>query len=534
MAEDTSTNDSLIFTTMPRTISRQALGRIAKLGDLYDAISEKFCGRSIFKQELPQICPFISKTANPHSDISFTTVSKITQNLQNLDVSGELKLSVLAGMCELGGSAKYLSKKKQSFKSVECTLMYNIKTVSEHLELSNNKIKDYISEEDKYPQNTYVAVGIQWGASCIVTVTDENNNDEDKTAVEANLRIGVESLKMAVNPSGSMSVNTEKKATNDFKNYKHEIFGDVLPDSADEFPQSVDGAMALMKKVPQLIQKFNEGKGKPLTYIMLPVWCVNSSIEEPKMFKGLGEVWTTKIVNVFEHITEARGKVQDQIEKVNANSYCATPDESKEARRTEDELEEMEAQAKADFTKYLKEIRRGKVEVNACLTKFSEVHNKKADDILSAGKFSEIYKAVLSRIEFRKRCEKFGSKYLAPPVNQRISGACDDYDNVYVLFHGPADLETTTRNETVFIELAKEYKNDRKTVCYFTWSQEKSKDVQKNSEDVQQNSEDVQQTIRDFRIKHFWRGKLVNDDVAKQPETKNMAKCLPAARRARF
>ena len=509
MAKDTSINSSSIFTTMPGTITRQALGRIAKHGDLYDAISEKFCGRSIFKQELPQNCPFISKTANPHSDISYTTVSKITQNLDNLDVAGELKLSVLGGICELGGSAKYLTKKKQSFQSVQCTLMYNIKTVSEHLELANNKIKDYISEEYTYPKDTYVVVGIQWGASCIITITDENTDEEDKQTVEKKLTVGVQSLSMAVNPSGSMSVSSENEATEESKNYKHEIFGDVLPDSDDEFPQSLDGAMALMKKLPQLLQKFNEGKGKPLTYIMLPVSCVNSPTTEPEIFEGLGEVWTTKIVNVFEHITEARHKVQDRVERVNTHSYCATKEELAETRRTEDKLEEMEAKAKANFTRHLREIRLGKAKAGECLKEFSKEHMQKADYILS--KFSLISEAVRSRIEFRKRCEKFGAKHLPPPVDQRIASACDDYDNVYVLFHGDADNETMKRNESAFIELAKEHKLDSKTVCYFTWSQ--------------QNSEDV-------RIKHFWNGKLVQDDVAKQPEANNVAKCLPAARRA--
>ena len=511
MPEHTSTKSSSTFTTMPGTISRQALGRIAKLGDLYDAVSEKFCGRSILRQELPQVCPFISKIANPHSDISFTTVSKITQNLQNLDVSGELKLSVLAGMCELGGSAKYLGKKKQNFKSVECTLMYNIKTVSEHLELSNEKIKDYISEEYTYPKDTYVVVGIQWGASCIVTVTDENSAEEDKKTVEGKLRTGVENMKSVVSGSASVSVNSQSEGTSDLRNYKHEIFGDVLPDSDEEFPQSLDGAMILMKKVPQLVQKFNEGKGKPLTYMMLPASCVKSPTKEPEIFDGLGEVWTTKIVNVFEHISEVRQKVQDQIEKVNAHTYCATADELKEARLTEDELEELEAQAKADFTRHLKEIRGGNAKADECLKEYSREHVQKADDILS--KFSIIYEAVGSRIEFRRRCEKIGAKYMAPPVDQRIASACDDYENVYVLFHGQADRETTTRNESAFIELAKEYTNDNKAVCYFTWSQENSKNV---------------------RIKHFWNGKPVHDDVAKQPETNNVGKCLPAARRARL
>jgi len=309
------------------------------------------------------------------------------------------------------------------------------------------------------------------------------------------------------NPSVSQGTGKETETTNDLNNYRHEIFGDVLPDSDDEFPQSLDGAMALMKKVPQLVRNSNHGKGKPLTYIMMPVSCVFST-EEPKMFKGLDEVWTTKIVNVFEHITEARQKVQDQIEKVNANSYCATQGEMENTRRTEDKLEEQEAAAKKDFTEHLREIRLGADAER--LKEFCEKHDQKAKDVLF--EFSKIYAAVQARIEYRKRCEKFGAKYLAPPVEQRIASACDDYDNVYVLFHGQADDETRRRNESAFIELAKACNKDSKTICYFTWSQQDSGDV---------------------RIKHFWNGKLVQEDVAKQSESNNVAKCVSASRRSR-
>jgi len=493
----------------PETISRQALGRIARLGDLYNTTTEKFCGVSIFRKPLPQFCSAISKIANPYSDISFTTVSRLNQNLQNLDVTGELKLSALAGMFEFEGSAKYLNRKKNSFKSVECTLVYNIKTVTEHLEIFDDQVKEHVSHEAAHcSRATHVVIGIQWGANCIVTVTDHNHEERDKNEIEGKLRLDVENIKQVVSPSDTMEVEREKHATGDWDHYKHEIFGDVLPDSAEEFPQTLDGALALMRRVPQLVQKFNDGKGKPLTYIMLPVSCLIATENHKQSFKGIGEIWTTKMTNVFEHVLELRQRAQDQIDKVNNHSYCVTASELEKTRHIEDGLEVQEAVAKTEFAHLLEKIRTEAKDVR-CLDKFSAKHNEKSKELFC--KCNNVYEAVQARIEFRKRCEKYGAKYLAPPVDQGIGSACDDYENVYVIFHGQADRETTMRNESAFIELAKANINDRRTVCYFTWSKE--------------NGEDL-------KIKHFRKGKLVQDDVEDQLETRNMAMCVPAARRA--
>jgi len=115
---------------------------------------------------------------------------------------------------------------------------------------------------------------------------------------------------------------------------------------------------------------------------------------------------------------------------------------------------------------------------------------------------------VKLRIEFAKRCETFGAEYLQHP--QRIASACDKYENVYVLFDGQADDETTTKNQSAFVELAKNSQLDSKTACYFTWTD----------------------CTGDVKIEHYRKNRRVQGDVAKELETKDMAMCIPAPRRA--
>jgi len=520
MAEDISRHSIPVY--------RQALGRIARLGDLYDASTDSFCGVSIFRQQLPPDSPAISKTDNAQINIVVTTSSKSREKLDGLNITGGLQLSCLAGMCEVGGFAKYLKKKKVSFKSVESTMLYNIKTVTEHLDFTDEVVKSCISEEAMNdPSATHVVIEIEWGGNCAVIVTDQNSECRDKHAVEANMKTQLEKMKSLLQSPGNAGEITHKENAN-WKRFSFEIFGDILPDGSDEFPfpQTLHDALSLMRKAPKLIANCNGGKGKPVTYVMLPVQYLASrkpfqqretqmlflsffiSQKNTKTVRSVDEIRTIKLFHLFDYITELRQKVYDQVEELSVHTNCMTPSELEEALCIKDVLEVQETAAQQELIQLLQNIRSAR-KWAGCLDAFCYKQRQACE---------KIYEAVQARIEFIERCEKFGAKHLAPPVDQRIASACDDNDNVYVLFHGDADLETTTRNESVFIELAKEYKNDRKTVCYFTWSQEKGKDVQQNSKVV--------------KIKHFRKKKLVHDDVAKQLHTEDIARRVPEARQA--
>jgi len=63
------------------TISRQALGRIARLGDMYDARTDTFCGTTMFSQQLPLDSPAITRTDNHSFDSSVTIAGSLQEKL---------------------------------------------------------------------------------------------------------------------------------------------------------------------------------------------------------------------------------------------------------------------------------------------------------------------------------------------------------------------------------------------------------------------------------------------------------------------
>ncbi|CAG7734109.1 unnamed protein product, partial [Allacma fusca] len=118
------------------------MGSVAKLGDLYDARRDKFCGISILKDSAPDSA--IQTRDNPFSDTKYFHSDKYSDKFDKLDVKAELKLSVLCGLFSLKGSGRYFRDEKSSKRAVRCTLMYNICTKIEELSIFNDALKECI------------------------------------------------------------------------------------------------------------------------------------------------------------------------------------------------------------------------------------------------------------------------------------------------------------------------------------------------------------------------------------------------------
>jgi len=306
------------------TISREALGRVARLGDLYDATNDKFCGFSIFQEQLPPDSPAITTTHSHHIDSKVEITSSLNDKFSALEIEADLKLSILAGMIKVEGSAKYLNEKKNSKKSAECVLVYKAKTVVEQLQLFDDEVKKRISLDAlKYLEATHVVVKIYWGANCTVRVTDENIEQNHKKEVEGNLKAHVERLKKAFKISGEAGVKFTEDEKTAFNKFSSEIFGDILPDSSDKVPTTFENAVEMIRKMPLLIQNSNNGNGIPLTYVMFPLSSpafrnfLRVSDLEHQTFRKLEEEGIAQVIRLYDHILEFTQEARDQVEEMN-------------------------------------------------------------------------------------------------------------------------------------------------------------------------------------------------------------------------
>jgi len=303
-----------------RNIYRQALGRIAWLGDLYDATTDNFCQVSVFRQPLPPDSPAVSRTDNPHSKTKFANVSSLEEKFRGLKVSGELQLSIVIGMCELAeGYAEYLRQKMDSFGKVISTQICHIQTVTERLEVSHDHVRSNISEEAmRYPGATHVVIKIEWGANCVITAREQRHVIEDRGRTGGRFGIAIANMPIL----GRIVARNRREETEEETETSVDIFGDVLP---DELPQTLVDAQRMMKIIPQLVKNYNDGKGKPLTYVMIPICALNRLVPErlsemTKTFISIDDATTMKIVHLFDDMTKLRHKVGDSLEVYEARA----------------------------------------------------------------------------------------------------------------------------------------------------------------------------------------------------------------------
>jgi hypothetical protein len=283
------------------TITRKALGRTAELGSLYDTRKDQLCGITLFKSKLPK--EIITSTDMPDTNYEFDLLDSYEKKFIKLDVQGELKVSVLAGLCKLEGSGKYLSDQKQSKKSVKGSVIYKITTKEENFSISSDGIKELINSNSlDMPDATHVVVGITWGANVVASFEYNNNDNQSKEEIEGTLEATMR--KGVIKISGSASVHFYKAEIDLQKNVSIKFFGDVLAQDK-ELPQTFDAALELMKKIPQYVLKYNNGKGSPLEYKLIP-------LEQVKKFFKIGQKVDRLMTRINSETIEDSEKVFDQ------------------------------------------------------------------------------------------------------------------------------------------------------------------------------------------------------------------------------
>ncbi|PAV83024.1 hypothetical protein WR25_24982 [Diploscapter pachys] len=87
--ESNQNNSTFVQIPQEGAITRRALGRIAQLGDLYDAYTDCFCGRALFNGHLPKNAIKLNNT--PNTAYKYVIKDSINDKFNKLGVEAELK-----------------------------------------------------------------------------------------------------------------------------------------------------------------------------------------------------------------------------------------------------------------------------------------------------------------------------------------------------------------------------------------------------------------------------------------------------------
>ncbi|PAV68185.1 hypothetical protein WR25_19342 [Diploscapter pachys] len=357
------------------TITRQALGRVATLGELYDARRDCFCHRQLYKDNLP---PAAIQTAdNERTNIEYINQDSIGEKCNNLNVESELKATLLCGkVAGVDGHGKYLSNESSTARETSITLISKMMTKHEKLNVDRGEVVNLILPEViQSTQNaTHVVVGIQWGAMAMATLRCSSQENEDKTKVKAELKAKLSFIKVDTGAGGKANY-----AKNTKRDFQIDFFMDALPHDED-VPQNVEEAIALIKKLPNLIAKANGGKGVPITYSMIPISSFKSYIGQisklDSIVCSISENAIDDATAVFQEMAESLCELNDAYNDFRKHSCICIEDIQKieEFRR---KVRNYQAELKEKFHRTIVDVRYGKLKMPALHSVIKEYSKSK-------------------------------------------------------------------------------------------------------------------------------------------------------------
>lgn len=412
-------------------IERAALGSTALLGSLYDARTDTFYGGfTVFKDDIPSSAKHTVDT--PFSDVQYMLTDTYSDKFERLQVQAELQISILLGLAALTGSGNYLNNKKVSSRSVRGSLVYNLATKKETINVFNEDLKPLFSLDalNLANESTHFVTEVKWGANSMIELEYDNNENIDTTFVSGNLMAAVQYASLKIKGQGS----ADFKSAENMKNvtYKFHVFGDVLPEG--EIPTTLETAVEFMRRVPQFVAKINSGKGKPIKYTLVPISTLRAylgqEVQIDQQITKLEEDILTEIVHFFEAMDESTQKVYDIHADVERFSYCIKSDHRKSIVDFKHELTIHQIKVKLELAGVLKDVRSGiqdLEEIYKVLRKFMS-HDMSPQNVSVKVKS---WPDISERISFARKLNSKGVSYVGN--GEKLSNLFDEYFGVKVV-----------------------------------------------------------------------------------------------------
>ncbi|ROL48369.1 NACHT, LRR and PYD domains-containing protein 12 [Anabarilius grahami] len=252
-----------------------------------------------------------------NTDFKVTASDSIQDKSSLLNIDGSLKLSVLGGLINVNGAAKYLNDTKKSFRQQRLTLHYHSTCRFEELTM-NHVVPENIVHREVFDNDTatHVVTAVLYGADACFVFDREVSSDEEINTVEGEAKVALEKLKyISVDANINLKMeDTQKKAVQKFT---CTFYGDFqLPSN----PTSFEDALKVFTDLPKLL-----GEKKELT-VPLRVWLypldkLHSGAS--KLQKDISMDLIVAIESVIESLNTTEMKCNDLLKDLPALTFTA-------------------------------------------------------------------------------------------------------------------------------------------------------------------------------------------------------------------
>ncbi|XP_075314023.1 stonustoxin subunit beta-like [Odontesthes bonariensis] len=285
-----------------------ALGRPFTIGMLYDARKDQLItGVTLWDEKTLQ--EKIVQENKCSSQFKIATSDSFEEKSSLLDVDASLKASILSGLIEVEGSAKYLKDMKKSHNHSRVTCQYKGTTVFKQLRSfetkSTQKVKDAVTSSA-----THVVTGILYGANAFFVFDGEKVEAGDVQKIEG-------SMKAVMNPIPSFNVDgkvniklsdEEEALTNKFT---CKFYGDFILQSN---PATFEDAVKTYTQLPKLLGENGENV-VPLKVWMMPLKDLDPSAASVEL--GVSSGLLIKVQAFMEGFQDLKMSCNDCLEHTN-------------------------------------------------------------------------------------------------------------------------------------------------------------------------------------------------------------------------
>ncbi|XP_073347129.1 uncharacterized protein [Pagrus major] len=300
-----------------RTMEVSALGRPFSLGMLYDCRNDSLVpGLTLWDRS--HLAEHIGEKPQNYNDFEIVASESIEDKSSALNVEASLKASLLGGLVEVDGSAKYLNDSKTSKNQARVTLKYKATTKVQELSM------DHLGRDNvKHPQvfdkglATHVVTAILYGAQAFFVFDREVSEEDNHQDIEGNLKLMIKKIPcLAVEGEGSLKM--EDKDREKVEKFSCRFFGDF---SLQKTPTSFDDAIQVYQSLPTLLGANGEN-AVPMKVWLLPLTCLDSSAAQ--LVRQISLTLVKKLQSVLEDFSELEMRWNDALKTTTAQQFPQT------------------------------------------------------------------------------------------------------------------------------------------------------------------------------------------------------------------
>ena len=296
-----------------KTITLDAMRPEFRLGSLYDRRTDNLLpGFTLWKEKSFRKKGFISERLASNQQWLIDSENTFSSKVWKLDIEAGLTLSLLGGLVDIKGHAKYLKDTASSSNVAKVSLTYKETTVYRELNsdaLYNLDFGDLLTNEEKRNEFTHVVVGIQYGGTCTMVFEREIENSETKEEIEGALSVVLKSFPISGDAKLKLSSDVKEKVDN----FKCTVYSDLKSDAS---VANWDEALSLYESLPTKLSASGETdaeKGVPVK-----IWLLPKNMLNPKhntFVKELSSIVVNKPKDIIESLNTAINESHDLLNK---------------------------------------------------------------------------------------------------------------------------------------------------------------------------------------------------------------------------